>query len=324
MEYRCDICDKKYSSYQSLWIHNKKFHNNVNNGCCTLSGTSAVLCGGFCGSSSGVNEKNNKKKLCKFCNKMFNDRSNKYKHEKICKNKNIILNNNKPIIEPKNKLLAITKQVNNGNTNNGTINNITINQFGTEKIDTLSPNDVVKLIDNGLNMPVSCVQLLNFNKHLPQNHSFCTTTLEGKHFTKINHETQKPEKINKIDFINQVLDNSLRLIQNIALLIELDDTFRDNISNEHQQKLKDIMNNQDKFHLPKNKKAFFNCINDMSYNFKDLILKTWELLQPVNNQDENNNDDHDDVLLIDEQAYHDTKYTIFNNTYSSDSSSEDN
>lgn len=321
MEYRCDICDKKYSSYQSLWIHNKKFHSVVNNNCCTISGTSAVLCGGSC----GVNEKTNKGTPCKFCHRMFNDRSNKYKHEKICKKKDIIVDNKKTIIEPKNKLLAITKQVNNGNTNNGTINNITINQFGTEKIDTLSPNDVVKLIDNGLNMPVSCVQLLNFNKDLPQNHSFCTTTLEGKHFTKINHETQKPEKINKIDFINQVLDNSLRLIQNIALLIELDDTFRDNISNEHQQKLKDIMNNQDKFHLPKNKKAFFNCINDMSYNFKDLILKTWELLQPVNNQDENNNDDdHDDVLLIDEQAYHDTKYTIFNNTYSSDSSSEDN
>jgi len=27
MEYRCNICNKTYSSYQSLWIHNKKFHN---------------------------------------------------------------------------------------------------------------------------------------------------------------------------------------------------------------------------------------------------------------------------------------------------------
>ena len=26
MEYKCKICDKNYSSYQSLWIHNKKFH----------------------------------------------------------------------------------------------------------------------------------------------------------------------------------------------------------------------------------------------------------------------------------------------------------
>ena len=26
MEYKCNICNKLYSSYQSLWIHNKKFH----------------------------------------------------------------------------------------------------------------------------------------------------------------------------------------------------------------------------------------------------------------------------------------------------------
>ena len=28
MEYICNICNKNYSSYQSLWIHNKKYHNN--------------------------------------------------------------------------------------------------------------------------------------------------------------------------------------------------------------------------------------------------------------------------------------------------------
>ena len=25
-DYRCKICEKNYSSYQSLWIHNKKCH----------------------------------------------------------------------------------------------------------------------------------------------------------------------------------------------------------------------------------------------------------------------------------------------------------
>jgi hypothetical protein len=27
MCYECKICSKDYSSYQSLWNHNKKFHN---------------------------------------------------------------------------------------------------------------------------------------------------------------------------------------------------------------------------------------------------------------------------------------------------------
>jgi hypothetical protein len=71
---------------------------------------------------------------------------------------------------------------------------------------------------------------VNFNRKYSKNHSFCATTLEEKHFTRINHKTQKPEvfelnsetnaktrlnlvlpeKINKIDFINEVLESSLK------------------------------------------------------------------------------------------------------------------
>jgi hypothetical protein len=115
---------------------------------------------------------------------------------------------------------------------------------------------------------------VNFNKKYPENHSFCTTTL----FTRINHKTQKPEKINKIDFINEVLESSLRFINNISMMVEFDESFRDSIPQEHQNKIKDILDNQDKFHDAKNKKAFFNCINDMSYNFKDIILETLIIL----------------------------------------------
>ena len=28
--YRCDKCNKEYSSYKSLWNHNKNFHSNIN------------------------------------------------------------------------------------------------------------------------------------------------------------------------------------------------------------------------------------------------------------------------------------------------------
>ena len=31
MTYTCNLCIKQYSSYQSLWIHNKKFHTIINN-----------------------------------------------------------------------------------------------------------------------------------------------------------------------------------------------------------------------------------------------------------------------------------------------------
>ena len=58
-----------------------------------------------------------------------------------------------------------------------------------------------------------------------------------------------------------------------------------------------LLNINKKFHNkirdPKNKKAFFNCINDMSYNFKDIILETWKLIQPI----EDNNTDSEEFLM---------------------------
>ena len=68
--HKCNICNKFYASSNSLWNHNKKFHNKT----VVLCGTTEVVCG-----------TTNKKYKCTSCNKYFNDRSNKYKHEKICK-----------------------------------------------------------------------------------------------------------------------------------------------------------------------------------------------------------------------------------------------
>ena len=38
IEYKCKICNKQYKTYQTLWKHNKNFHNNN-----TLNSTSTVL-----------------------------------------------------------------------------------------------------------------------------------------------------------------------------------------------------------------------------------------------------------------------------------------
>ena len=54
--YRCNVCNKNYSSANSLWNHNKKFHTNTVVECCTTE----VLCG-------------TTKYACRLCNKKFND-----------------------------------------------------------------------------------------------------------------------------------------------------------------------------------------------------------------------------------------------------------
>lgn len=57
----CTICNKNYKNYNSLWNHNKKFHQKPD----------IVI----------------RKYQCNYCERKFNDSSNKCKHQKSCKNK---------------------------------------------------------------------------------------------------------------------------------------------------------------------------------------------------------------------------------------------
>ena len=278
MEYKCNKCNKNYSSYQSLWIHNKKFHIDDDNHC----HQNVILTSTKC--QPNVNQASTKCQpiiKCEICSKEFNTRQSKSKHKKKCKENNQIINTNKQIINTNN----INNNTNNGIINNNNQQNIVINQIGTELISSLPIKDVIQIITDGNNSTLTCIKKINFNKKLPQNHSFCTTTLAGDHFTKINHKTQKPEKINKKDFINEILLSSLKFMDNISLLIEFDEEFRNKIPLEEQLKIKEILNNRSKFYEARNKRAFFHCINDMSYNFKDLILNTWKLIQPIDSED---------------------------------------
>ena len=92
MEFPCEVCNKYYSSYKSLWNHYNKFHkSNVE----------------FVEKNVEFVEKN-KSLICEFCNKLFNLRSTKSHHKKTCK-----LSNNKKInkidqLEEKNKELENT------------------------------------------------------------------------------------------------------------------------------------------------------------------------------------------------------------------------
>jgi len=94
-EFICKICDKKYSSIQSLCNHNKKFHNNeCHNNCkCNKCYSKKVpLC-----VIESIIIKN--KYLCKHCYKGFGSRQSRWTHEKkFCKQRNI----EKIIIEPDN------------------------------------------------------------------------------------------------------------------------------------------------------------------------------------------------------------------------------
>ena len=160
MEYYCNICNKKYVSYKSLWNHNSKYHRN--NVVINLPETENNVV---------INSPENKvldNRTCKYCKKKLCDRKYRWKHEQNCKSKNSndiellkiemekkIEDNEKKsqkeiaeykaemeklkeIIQKSLKIHPQTlKKINNtlNNTNNGTINNnITYVQLGNEDL----------------------------------------------------------------------------------------------------------------------------------------------------------------------------------------------
>ncbi len=72
----CDTCNKEYSSYKSLWNHNKKYHNEKTQLCQVLSSDVKSV-------SSNCQVFSNKI-ICDGCNKVFNTRQAKSLHKKKC------------------------------------------------------------------------------------------------------------------------------------------------------------------------------------------------------------------------------------------------
>ena len=82
-DYNCNVCNKEYSSYQSLWNHTKKYHKNNDNTNNTL------IIQNPCNDNTSIISNNTPSKLKKYnccsCNKEFNNFQNRWKHQKICK-----------------------------------------------------------------------------------------------------------------------------------------------------------------------------------------------------------------------------------------------
>ena len=122
MEFKCNICDKQYKSYQTLWNHKKIKHTPKNNNI-----------------------------ICELCNKEFTRNDNlKYHKNNTCKIKNNEINKIN-ILEDKieqleNKINNISNNTlnninnNNSNINNGTVN-IYINKTGTENVLELNESE---------------------------------------------------------------------------------------------------------------------------------------------------------------------------------------
>ena len=277
----CNICSKKYTSYKSLWNHNKKFHPPIIVNC----GTADVNCG----------TNTSKTYDCLFCKKKFNDRSNRLKHQKICKNKTTELTELKDKIKELESKINTNNKVINKNTinniNNGTINNFIINKIGEESISKLKFKDIKNIFREQKNCLYHAIKYVNFNEKIPENHNFYNSSPEGKYINVFNNDNNEIEKKNKKDFFDSILLSSI----NITNLLY--DKFKDELSKKKQLKLSNMIKEiKNIAHLDNNKKLYITNFNEISYNNKKVVKNTWNKKmndQEVSERNESSEEDYD-------------------------------
>ena len=156
--------------------------------------------------------------LCKFCNRVFNSKTSKYRHQKYhCKfkknEKELALESE--IQKLKNEIKKIknesVKTVQNiHNQQNITNNNITINNYKYENIDYITNKVLEKLITNSPYNSISrLTRCIHFNTKHPENHNLAITNLRSK-FARV-----RKNDIWQVKFLNELLEELITTKFNI-------------------------------------------------------------------------------------------------------------
>ena len=227
-DYKCDVCNKFYKNYKSLWKHKYIFHKvdvvgNVNESQKQVNDLSMIQ-----------NDKADKYYECRKCNKIFNQRQGRWAHEKICKenNKEIQIEEiKKENLEIKNKVIQLEKIIKksgnklntkintqNNNTNNGSIVNININALGNEEfMKKLSDKEKFNLLTSPLFEELPIVELVNkiyTDDKLKEDRNTKITNLQSSFGYKFDEKNNKFIAVNKNELLNDILDSRMYDIEN--------------------------------------------------------------------------------------------------------------
>ncbi len=263
--YVCPICNRNYETYVGMWRHKKDKHKQ--------NKKEEIIIDDFAYFK------------CKYCNKELSDRHCLWRHEnKTCKKNpefkkdNNTTNNLQTYNISKSKNVSVIQNQTNNNIVN---NNITFNfnALGKEDIMQLTEEQRETIIKDGLNSLTTVIKYLNFNKDLPQNHTYCNTNLNNKYISALNIDTKEIEKHRKIDFFDKVLIYSLahlkKLNENISDVIKQDE-FEKKIS-----KIEEYI-----YYKPDHKKIYVEEINAICYNKRKDVQNTWNKMLIDNNVDD--------------------------------------
>ena len=133
-----------------------------------------------------------KKYKCKYCNKEFTKRQNKWRHEtKVCKKQNKDLENR--LIYLENEISNLKKEnvkiTNNIQNKINSDNQIIINNFGNENLSYLTENKFKKILMMGGKSIPSLIKQIHFNPKHPENHNVRIKNKKLK-FAEVRHDNK--------------------------------------------------------------------------------------------------------------------------------------
>jgi len=292
----CNICNKYYSSRQSLHNHKKRIHSNniktnVNqNASISLPNTSNLL--------------NNEHLQCNYCSKTFTRKDNKNRHEKKCKhNKNTDMISKEQYIHDIKKLEKeitekLTKQfmkmleekqmIQTNCTNNSTQNtnshnktligtqNITISLGSEDVLGTLSQKEKLKILNERYMSVLDLIKLMHCSNKYPQFNNSIITNLKSEFALTYDEEKNQFITTDKDELISDII--SYRTA-NVTDLLEENKQKVDKITKEKVEELIIMLDNETNsekildFNKKYNKKVM-SAIYDYRDDLKQKMKKT--------------------------------------------------
>ena len=258
MEYKCEHCNKLYSSRQSRWNHIKTYHQ--------ISSTQKTQ------NTTDFTTQNHKNCdmdfQCEFCKKNFSRKDSLNRHQKNTCNKkvncesthSIIKEQSKQIEELKELLLKAMKihpktlnkinnqlnNINNGNNiNTGTINNNTINiiPLGYENLnEVLTDKEKLRILNKRGNGLKEIVDLVHISDKYRQFKNVYITNLQNTIGYKFDQKNNQFIAVNKSELLDDLID--CRMLDIEQFYDNLDDKL-DPETSKIVKRFIDRMNNND-------------------------------------------------------------------------------
>ena len=188
----CTICQINYQTKNGLYKHNIKYHP--------------------------INSDKLKDYKCEFCVRVFKSRQSRWYHAQSCKQKHQTFEEKLNQLSEKVNILEKKPQQKIINNTTNTTNNIqyVINSPILSSTDHLTYEKRTEILDKGLNSLLCLIEYNNFDKLVPENHSYCITAINDKHASVIDEKTNKIIKTNKQDLFDKVLFANLELLEKLS------------------------------------------------------------------------------------------------------------